>query len=434
LEPDLSPGTIGLVVVVLATVLYCFASLMEGAIGSLSRSRVQRLVEQDGSVWGRLVSFVERPAPELAAAAMMKLVALIVAAVGTTALLLGAQAGDAATAGLLVFGGAVILGWILARGVAARWPEALVLRFALPFRLLGLVFGPLSWVVLRVSDGLAHLLGAAVTAEGPVVTAEELKVMVAASEEEGLIEEGERTMIDNVLELEGKSVREVMVPRPDIVALTTTTTVRGAVDTFVREGYSRLPIYRDTIDDVVGVLYGKDLFPLVLEGRLTDAVGSFARPAYFVPESKKADDLLRELQLRRVHIAIVVDEYGGTAGLVTIEDLLEEIVGEIQDEYDVEEAKIVPEGDGEAIVDGTVSIDDVNEELQLDLTGEEVDTIGGLVYEQLGRVPVVGDKVAVDHALLTVVGSHGRRVTRVRVKRLPAESPNGSANHHSTAG
>jgi CBS domain containing-hemolysin-like protein len=202
--------------------------------------------------------------------------------------------------------------------------------------------------------------------------------------------------------------------------------VGDAVNVLLRERYSRYPVIRDSIDDVVGILYGKDLLPVVLDGRLDEPVGDLARPAYFVPESKKSGDLLRELQLQRVHIAIVVDEYGGTAGLVTIEDLLEEIVGEIQDEYDVEEQKIVSEGEGVALVDGSASVDDVNEALGLDLTTEEVDTIGGLVYEHLGRVPVVGDQVHLDHGLLTVVGAHGRRVTRVRVKRVEPESGNGS--------
>jgi len=253
--------------------------------------------------------------------------------------------------------------------------------------------------------------------------------MVAASEEEGLIEQGERTMIDNILELEDITVREIMVPRPDIVAVPATATIREAVDTFVREGYSRLPVYRETIDDVAGILYSKDLFPLVVAGRLTESVGAIARSAYFVPESKKTDDLLRELQQKRVHIAIVVDEYGGTAGLVTIEDLLEEIVGEIQDEFDTEEQKIILEGDGQAVVDGTVTIDDVNEALALNLEADDVDTIGGLVYEKLGRVPVVGDTVDAEQARLTVVAANGRRVSRVRVVRTTQPLSNGSPDH-----
>lgn len=197
-----------------------------------------------------------------------------------------------------------------------------------------------------------------------------------------------------------------------------------------------MPVYRETIDDIVGILYGKDLFPLMVNNRYENPVGEFVRPAYFVPESKRADDLLRELRQQRVHIAVVVDEYGGTAGMVTIEDLLEEIVGEIQDEFDVEEQKIIRTSEDEAVVDGGVSVDDANEELGLDLRAEEVDTIGGLVHEKLGRIPVIGDKVILDHALLTVVASSGRRVTRVRVKRLAetgvSQSNGRAADSHSS--
>jgi putative hemolysin len=426
LESD-STGIYLWLILIVATALFLFASLVEGTIGSLSRARVQRLAEQDERAARHIVDFAERPSKYLATAAVAKLAALIAAVIASLQLLAGVSLRSSSlvawVAGLVI---ALILGWVIPHATATDRPENVAVALAVPFRTLAFLFAPLTQIVSWVTDGLSRLLGAGPVPEGPLVTPAELKVMVAASEEEGLIETEERTMIDNVLELEEKTVREVMVPRPDIVALPAATTVRGAVDTFVKEGYSRLPVYQGTIDDIVGILYGKDLLPLSVSGRLDDQIGDFVRPAYFVPESKRADDLLRELQQKRVHIAIVVDEYGGTAGMVTIEDLLEEIVGEIQDEFDVEEQKIVKVSEGEALVDGGVSIDDANQELDLDLAGEEVDTVGGLVHEKLGRIPVVGDKVQLDHALLTVVSARGRRVTRVRIKRLEDESPNGT--------
>jgi putative hemolysin len=426
LESD-STGIYLWLILIVATALFLFASLVEGTIGSLSRARVQRLAEQDERAARHIVDFAERPSKYLATAAVAKLAALIAAVIASLQLLAGVSLRSSSlvawVAGLVI---ALILGWVIPHATATDRPENDAVALAVPFRTLAFLFAPLTQIVSWVTDGLSRLLGAGPVPEGPLVTPAELKVMVAASEEEGLIETEERTMIDNVLELEEKTVREVMVPRPDIVALPAATTVRGAVDTFVKEGYSRLPVYQGTIDDIVGILYGKDLLPLSVSGRLDDQIGDFVRPAYFVPESKRADDLLRELQQKRVHIAIVVDEYGGTAGMVTIEDLLEEIVGEIQDEFDVEEQKIVKVSEGEALVDGGVSIDDANQELDLDLAGEEVDTVGGLVHEKLGRIPVVGDKVQLDHALLTVVSARGRRVTRVRIKRLEDESPNGT--------
>ena len=418
------------ILLLVASALFTFASLVEGAIGALSRARVQRFAERDESAAKRIVDFAERPTAHLTTTAVIKLASLLAAALAVWALVAGGRLSSTSLfAWILLMIGALVLGWIVPRVAAVCWPERIALRLAVPFRIVEWIFAPLVRPVAAATSVLARLVGAGEAPEGPIVTSDELKVMVAASEEEGLIEQGERTMIDNILELEDITVREIMVPRPDIVAVPATATIREAVDTFVREGYSRLPVYRETIDDVAGILYSKDLFPLVAAGRLTESVGAIARSAYFVPESKKTDDLLRELQQKRVHIAIVVDEYGGTAGLVTIEDLLEEIVGEIQDEFDTEEQKIIFEGDGQAVVDGSATIDDVNDALALNLEADEVDTIGGLVYEKLGRVPVVGDTVDVEQAKLTVVAANGRRVSRVRVVRIAQPLSNGTPDH-----
>jgi CBS domain containing-hemolysin-like protein len=421
-----------LIVVVISALLFVFSAFAGNAVTSLSRARVLRLSERDTEASRAIMDFADRPTFYTTTTIILGLAALIGIAVGATRLVSDVTATTPAIlVWAAVFVGALIFGWIVPRSVSAAHPERTLLSLGPPLKVFSWLIRPVAALVAAASRASARLVGAEESPEGPIVTTEELKVMVAASEEEGLIEQQERTMIDNILELEEVSVREIMVPRPDVVAVTVSTTIREAVEVFVREGYSRVPVYRESIDDVVGILYAKDLFPFVVDNRLGDRVGELVRPANFVPESKKCDDLLRELQQQRVHIAIVVDEYGGTSGLVTIEDLLEEIVGEIQDEFDVEEQKIVPEGNGSAIVDGSASIDDVNDALALDLTTEQVDTIGGLVYEKLGRVPVVGDQVRVDRAELTVVGAHGRRVTRVRVNRLENGSTNGASSSKS---
>jgi CBS domain containing-hemolysin-like protein len=415
--------------------VYVLASLAEGALGALSRARVQRLAEVDPEAGRRIEDFAERPAVYLATASLIQLVALTASAVCLIQLLEGGHAGSVTFLGWIILViGSLVLGWVLPRSIGSSWPEQVALTLDVPLHVLFWVFSPIAALLNALTNGLSRLLGAEEVPEGPLVTPAELRVMVAASEEEGLIEEQERTMIDNILEFESISVREVMVPRPDMTALPATTTVRQAIETFAQEGYSRLPVYDETIDHIVGVLYGKDLFRLVLDARVDAPIRELLRPAYFVPESKKTDDLLRELQQTRIHIAIVVDEYGGTSGLVTIEDLLEEIVGEIQDEHDVEERdKIIPSSPDEATVDASVSIDDVNDALGTDLRAEEVESIGGLIYEKLGRIPVVGDEVHEDHAVLTVTGAEGRRVTWVRVKKLPDELSNGTAAAKSAA-
>jgi len=195
----------------------------------------------------------------------------------------------------------------------------------------------------------------------------------------------------------------------------------------IAHGYSRLPVYEGTVDNIIGILYAKDLFRAVRSGQTGESVRHFLRPAYFIPESKRVDELLHEMQQKRIHIAIVVDEYGGTAGLVTIEDLLEEIVGEIEDEYDRGKQAVIWVSPDEVIVDGTMTIDDVNDLLGLHLVGEEVDRIGGLVLERLGALPSVGDQVELNGARLSVVATDGRRVRQVRVTRLAAPETQGAA-------
>jgi CBS domain containing-hemolysin-like protein len=228
-------------------------------------------------------------------------------------------------------------------------------------------------------------------------------------------------MIHAVIELGDRRVHEVMVPRIAIVALPATATMDEAIERIVEEGHSRIPVYEESVDEVVGILYAKDLLPY-----LRDAAGprpelrAILRTPLFVPESMSIDDLLHEFQRRKVHIAVVLDEYGGTAGIVTIEDLLEEIVGEIQDEYDVEEPMVERLSDDRARVDGRASVEELDElfDTQLDLEDEaEYDTVGGLIYHRIGGVPAPGDRVEVGRLVLTVETVDGRRVDKVLVVR-----------------
>jgi CBS domain containing-hemolysin-like protein len=217
-----------------------------------------------------------------------------------------------------------------------------------------------------------------------------------------------------------------MVPRVSIVGIHAGTSFEEAIDVVVREGHSRIPAYEGSLDEIVGILYAKDLLPyLKAEAVPRPALRTLLRAPVLVPESMTIDDLLHELQRRKVHIAVVLDEYGGTAGLVTIEDLLEEIVGEIQDEYDVEEPMVVRLSDTEARIDGRADVDELRElfDLTLDLEDEEeYDTVGGLLYHRIGGVPAPGDRIDIDGLSLTVETTDGRRVGKVLVVRRPEES------------
>jgi CBS domain containing-hemolysin-like protein len=306
----------------------------------------------------------------------------------------------------------------LGRVVAVARPERVALTFVRPVELLIRVFF-FVLIPLNVLDRwLRSLLGAqhGIT---PADAEDRLRHLVEGNTD---LEEDEREMIASVIELGEQPVREIMVPRIDIIAAPDGSTVREALDRIVESGHSRIPIYDSTIDNIAGVIYAKDLLKFLRDGEQTEPVKPLAREPSFVPETKKVDELLHEMQQRRVHLAIVVDEYGGTAGLITIEDLIEEIVGEIQDEYDVEEDLIQEVSDEEALFDARVSIRDVNDTLDLDIEDEDFDTLGGLLYHELGKVPNVGDEVRVDGALVTVLTTTGRRVRKVRVIKVPPEA------------
>jgi CBS domain containing-hemolysin-like protein len=246
---------------------------------------------------------------------------------------------------------------------------------------------------------------------------------------EGEIEDEERKMIRAVFDLEETAVREIMTPRTDFVAAEADANVDDVVRLIISRGFSRIPLYEDNLDNIVGIVYAKDLFRYLAEGRMPKQLRDIARPAFFVPESKRLDDLLTDMRKQRVHMAIVVDEYGGTAGLVTIEDLVEEIVGEIEDEYDRIEHPIVRISDDEALLDGRVSVYDLNELFNAEIEAEDFDTVGGCVFHMLGRVPTVGDVVHADGLTLTVLSVDGHRVRRVRAVRLRPPSEDTEAGN-----
>ena len=257
------------------------------------------------------------------------------------------------------------------------------------------------------------------------VTEEEIMTLVNAGQKEGTIEDEEKAMIFSVLQFSETLVREVMIPRMDIEALEINTSLEAALGKFVETGHSRIPVYDEKIDNIEGLLYAKDLLTLWHNGGpKPTALRELMRPVYFVPEDKRADLVLKEMQNSKIHLAVIVDEYGGTAGIVTIENLIEEIVGDIQDEYDPdEEEEYIQAGENEYVIDASMDLHDVNELLNISLPTEENDTLGGYIYSQLGRVPTVGEVVDdPEHALILRVESvDGRRIRKVHVTRIIAD-------------
>ncbi len=266
------------------------------------------------------------------------------------------------------------------------------------------------------------------------ITDSELKAMADVAHEENVIEQDERTFIHSIIDFGDTVAREVMTPRPDMVTVEADATVRDALEAALGAGYSRIPVEEAGIDDIIGIAYAKDLVRAERQGKTDQMVRHSMRPAKFVPESKEVSDLLREMQEEKFHMAIVVDEYGGTAGLVTLEDLLEELVGDIIDEFDVEEPTVERCGDGSVLVSALYSVDDADELLGADLPRGTWDTVGGLMLDLVGRVPDAGDSVEVDGFRLTAVDVRGRRIGRVRIEPTgttatdaEADGPGGAA-------
>ncbi len=315
------------------------------------------------------------------------------------------------------------LEWLIETAVSHH-PETWAIRLNSYVRVLSLVMSPLlALPFLFISSSETNQEGG--------VTETELISLVEAGQEEGFLEQEEQRMIVSIFRLGDTLVREIMVPRIDILALDVNTPFDQTMDALQQSGYSRVPIYKDSVDNILGLLYAKDLLGIWREGKREVSLSDHLRPAYYVPEAKKADELLTELQAKRIHMAIVVDEYGGVAGLVTLEDIVEEIVGEILDEYDQAEEMIYQAiNDDEYLFQGRIDLDDFNDIMGTQLPNSEADTLSGLIYSRIGRVPAAGDHVQIEGLQLTVEQVSGQRIRKVRAQRLTSDSDNGDKDRH----
>ncbi len=306
--------------------------------------------------------------------------------------------------------------WIVER-TTARNPEQTIIRLSPLIQIATKLLSPLVSFSLFLSGDTPE------KEEHPgSVTEDELKTLVDAGQQGGFLEQEERKMIHSIFQLGDTLAREIMVPRIDVLALDLETPFAEAVDSLLKSGYSRVPVYKDTVDNIMGLLYAKDLIKLWRDDNTPiDSLEALLRDPYFVPEAKKIDQLLAEMQNRHVHMAIVVDEYGGVAGLVTLEDIIEEIFGEIQDEYDAEELtyQILP--GGEYLFSGRVDLDDFNEIMDTKLPVEEADTLGGFLYMRFGHVPTSGESVQEDGLILTVEQVSSRRIRKVSVRKFSGD-------------
>ncbi|MDQ4095285.1 MAG: hemolysin family protein [Actinomycetota bacterium] len=393
----------------------CLLSSVQRAVGSITRVKAHHLLDQKRLGAGRLLRMVEDPAPYQNAVGLFMILALTTA----TVLAFDAFAGAEEARRLAAVTAMTLLAFIFVvavpRSLSSKRLEQVGLALAAPTYALGRVLRPIGTVVARIVRFPRTLLsrgGDEGDAEGADDATDD------SSDDEDEIEEEERELIHSVFEFGDTLVREVMVPRTDMVVVKSDATLVDALDTITNAGYSRIPIYEGDTDNIVGVLYAKDLLKRSVSRDDKTKVSVLGRAPLFVPEQKKVSDLLREMQHARIHMAIVVDEYGGTAGLVTIEDLIEEIVGEIVDEYDQEEPLVEPlEGDS-IRVSARLPIDEVNELLGVELPHEEWDTVGGLVFGLTGRVPSPGERISYDSLEFQTERVTGRRIQKVVIRKV----------------
>ncbi len=317
----------------------------------------------------------------------------------------------------------LLLGEALPKTLATRAPERILLRWAGFMQAYSTALAPAVYLVRWIGRVAGRLLDIRPDpAARAARTEEEIKMIVGGSAEEGEIEEEEKEMIHSIFDFTESVARQIMVPRIQIHGIEADATLEEAVSVILESGHTRLPVYEGTLDQIEGILHAKDLMRQLFQEERQASVRHLVRPAYFVPETKKLDELLADFRRQRAQLAIVVDEFGCTAGLVTLEDVLEEIVGEIQDEYDEEEPAIRAIEPGTSVVDAHLTIDDVNEELDLDLPPGDYETLGGLVYDLFGRPPEVGERVTFNGVSFTVEETDGPRLVKIRVSRVEVDA------------
>jgi len=418
---------IELLLFVICVILSAFFSSSEVALISITRAKARTLTNEGKPGAMAVAALKESPEHLLITILIGNTVANIAAAAIATAIairLFGNLGVGIATGFVTIV--LLVFGEIGPKIYAARASDSYALMVAPIILFLSRIFTPVIWVVERVSP----TLGIGKENAEPAVTEEEIKEWIDVGKEDGTIEQGEQDMLYSVLEFGDTPAREIMTPRVNTVLMEDTTTIDEAIRIFNDTGFSRIPVYHEQIDNVTGVLNVKDVFSAMVSQRKGLSIKEIMYDPTFVPETKKIDDLLKELQVHRVQIAIVIDEYSSFVGIVTVEDILEELVGDIMDEYDTEEPDIQQISEGVYVVDAQMWVEDINENIAIDLpTDESYETVGGLLIDRLGHIPQhPGEKAEIDggRVTLVVVQMHGRRIVKVKCIIRPK---NGVDNH-----
>jgi putative hemolysin len=415
---------VNLTALLVLVILSAFFSMSETALTAVSRIKVKKLAEANHFGAKFLKKLREDPNKMLATILVGNNLVNLAAASLATFIFLDLFAGrqflnegvTIATSTLVMTLLILVFGEIVPKTAAMKYSEKLSTSVAPVIWGIAVLLTPVISLLDRICRPLLRLVGADVRNEAPFVTEEELKLLLSMGEKEGVLETSENKMIHSIFEFGDTVAKEVMVPKPDMFCLDIKTPMEEAIQKISEDGHSRVPVFEGSHDNIIGLVMAKDLIK-VQGSKENVQLRDLVRSPLFVPETKKLDELMKLMQASRTHIAIVVDEYGVVAGLVTLEDLLEEIVGEIEDEFDKEEKGVETLSDGTILVDARLSVKDVNEKLGTDIPEGDYDTIGGFVLSLIGRLPYIGDSASYGDFRITVEKISKRRITRVRISR-----------------
>jgi putative hemolysin len=405
--------------------LSAFFSAAETAFTAANRIRLRHLIGENTSISKRLEAIYKNPKQLITAILLGNNLANVAASTLATAVLLNLLQGQgmsmAASMTIITIFMTILLlifGEITPKTFAIKQPETLAIsfsKFILPFMLFT---KPIIIVFQWISYGIGRIFGISTEEDKRVITVEEIKTMLTLGSEEGVLEKEKKEMLHSVFEFSETVVREIMTPRTDTVCISVEDTVRDAIHLIIEKGHSRIPVYEERIDNIIGIIYAKDLLSIIKSDQ-QDSIRKFMRQAVFIPESKNVEELLQQMKRAKFHLAIVVDEYGGMAGIVTLEDIIEEIIGEIQDEYDVNEETLITQlKNGGYLVDAGMNTKDLGEKINFEFPeDDDYDTIGGFVLSALGKFPAQGEKLTYKTLLIIVKEISKRRIHKVEIQK-----------------
>lgn len=411
--------TLGMQITILVALLFfsAFFSMSETALMSMSKIRLRHLVENHVKHAKLTQDLLDHPNQLLGTILVgNNLVNIAASAIATSIAIYFWNNKGVGIATFLMTLLILIFGEITPKNIAIDYTEEIVLFIAPIMSVFVKIFSPVVWILTNFTNGLLHLFGVNKQEKKPLITEEELKTIVEVSSQEGVLESDEKEIIDNIFEYSDMRVKDIMIQRMDIVAVDVSATYEEVVEAFGEKQFSRIPVYEDTIDNIVGVLYAKDLFFIPVEKIKQFDIKKYMREPFYTYEFIKISDFFRRMQGDRIHIAIVLDEYGGVAGIITMEDIIESILGDINDEYDPQdEEDIVCIKEGEYLVNGSVRLEDLNEEIGTHFESEDFESIGGFILGILGRIPRTGEIINYESIRFVIEKVDKSRIMKIRL-------------------